>query len=321
MVINIQKNTFNEVKFHLPIRYNFVSVIIPVYRDAKGLHDTLNSLQKQTLGHNKYEIIVANDGADEQISHLCKEFNVKEIKITPNRGSYKARNMALEESQGEFFAFTDADVVVTHNWLEKGLITLQNFEYVGGPIQYPKNNNLSITEKYLINWEFNFKYLFEIDKYGVTANLFTSRHLIELLGGFDSRLESGGDNEFGNRVHSVYPEMQFFDYSNYVIHPFRNYQQIISKKKRLMRGLLSLVKYHPTRYSKYTFILVDELVYTLHPPTEYLNDFGLFLFAWYMKFFDFYLNLRFRRDYMIIFNRKSHILKFINKISTLFKFK
>jgi glycosyltransferase involved in cell wall biosynthesis len=49
-----------------------VSVVIPVYRDAAGLADTLDSLDRQTLPPAEYEIIVSNDGGDPEVSALCE---------------------------------------------------------------------------------------------------------------------------------------------------------------------------------------------------------------------------------------------------------
>ena len=75
----LTKTKYNTINFKYKHIKGLISVIIPVYKDAKGLHDTLTSLQKQTLDKSKYEVIIANDGDDSHVSEVCKEFEVKEI--------------------------------------------------------------------------------------------------------------------------------------------------------------------------------------------------------------------------------------------------
>src|SRR5690606_28065743 len=91
---------------------DFVSVVIPVYRDAPGLADTLDSLDRQTLRPTEYEIIVSNDGGDPEVRALCEARGVTEVSIVPNRGSYFARNRGIERTAGENLAFVDADIIV-----------------------------------------------------------------------------------------------------------------------------------------------------------------------------------------------------------------
>jgi len=299
---------YNKILFKNPEKKGFISVIIPVFKDYIGLTETLKSIKNQTLNSDKFEVIVANDGNNELISKTCEEFDVTEIKISPNRGSYNARNKALEVSRGEYLAFTDADVMVNIKWLENGKHFLNKYDYVCGPVQFKKNNQKNIVEKYEELYDFNIKDAFKYDYYGVTANLFTKRNVIEVLGGFDNRLKSGGDNEFGNRVHYSSQFTQFYS-DNFVVHPHRNYHEILIKKQRVSNGINALLDYFPKRYKKYTFIFADNLIYTFIPPFNLTYDLNLFFFFWYMKFVDLFINLFYRNQHMQIFNENSIFLK------------
>ena len=65
---------------------------------------------------------------------------------------------------------------------------------------------------------------------------------------FDHRLISGGDKEFGNRVHNAGYTQQFAtDVTMY--HPTRNsLNALVAKDLRVGRGLCQLQRRHPDRY-------------------------------------------------------------------------
>lgn len=313
----LTKTKYNTINFKYKHIKGLISVIIPVYKDAKGLHDTLTSLQKQTLDKSKYEVIIANDGDDSHVSEVCKEFEVKEIKITPNRGSYNARNKALEESKGEFLAFTDADVIVSNYWLEEGLESLKTYDYIGGPVNFINTNPNNLVHMYEKHFDFDIYKSFLNDHYCVTANLFVRRDVINAIGGFDVRLKSGGDMEFGQRVHFFSAFSQFYNKNNSVLHPHRNYLGILIKKKRVVRGIQDLLRYFPNRFSNNKLVLIDAILYSLIPPQEYIFNLSFFFFIWHIKLIDLYINVKYRHSNMIFFNKKSHILKLFNKIKNI----
>ncbi len=315
MVNSTQENLYNKVDFRLPIKNDFVSVIIPVYKDAQGLHDTLTSLQNQTLEKSRFEIIVANDGDDLQVSNVCKKFNIKEVKIIPNKGSYNARNKALEESKGEFFAFTDADVIVPEDWLINGLLQLQKYDYIGGPICFNEKKKLTVEEKFAQKYEFNIQDSFDREHFFVTANLFTKRKVVEELGGFDIRLHSGGDTEFGNRIHSSKQFRQQFYVDLSVIHPYRNYLEIINKKKRITKGLAKLIEYYPERFKHLKSSYFDEFRSMLTPPLHELGNLKFFFFIWKLNIIVSLYKIKYIKT-MRVFLENSRVYKLINFASS-----
>ncbi len=278
------KNVYNSISFKNTLKKEFTSVIIPVYKDVSGLRDTLESLFRQTISKSRFEIIVANDGADQEISKVCKKFKVKEIRIFPNKGSYNARNKAIEQSRGEFLAFTDADVILPKDWIKNGLSLLKQYDYVGGPVEFGKKTNLTPEEKYASLYEFNVKEAFKWEHFFVTANMFTKRKIIEDIGGFDSRLYSGGDTEFGNRIYSFTKYKSHYSTMLTVIHPFRNYNEIIIKKRRTTLGKNDLISYYPNRFNHLRSSLIDEILKILTPPTKHISDIGFFTLFWNIKF-------------------------------------
>jgi glycosyltransferase AglI len=244
----IQLFEINNLKFKHNIQEGFISVVIPVYNDPDGLVDTLTSLRKQTLSKSQYEIIVANDGGMKEITRVCESFQIKEMKIEPNKGSYFARNRALEYSKGEYIAFVDADISVPPEWLETGRNMLHDSDYAGGPVIIDKNKIKTPADYYESIHGFANKTLYMENNFFVTANLFIKRIVIEQLGGFDERLKSGGDNELGKRVYYSGMFRQKYSEHLFVFHPPRGFRKLVLKRIRVLEGKMLLNKLYPDRY-------------------------------------------------------------------------
>lgn len=90
------------------------SVIIPAYNCAKTLEATVRSIQ--TSGLTDFEIIIIDDGSTDGTAELCERLSVECDGIRsvhqPNSGASAARNRGINEAQGEYIWFIDADDIV-----------------------------------------------------------------------------------------------------------------------------------------------------------------------------------------------------------------
>jgi glycosyltransferase involved in cell wall biosynthesis len=87
-----------------------VSVVIPTYKHAHCIGETLDSVFAQTF--TGYEIIVVNDGSpDDTAKILAPMAQAGRIRYfeQPNGGQSAARNRGLAESRGKYVAFLDDD--------------------------------------------------------------------------------------------------------------------------------------------------------------------------------------------------------------------
>lgn len=97
-----------------------ISVIIPVYNVEKYLSECLDSVIGQT--YTNLEIILVDDGSTDASGALCNEYAKKDERIKvvhkSNGGVSSARNVALKEISGKYFAFIDSDDVVLPEYLQ-----------------------------------------------------------------------------------------------------------------------------------------------------------------------------------------------------------
>lgn len=90
------------------------SVVIPCYNCAKTLETTVNSVR--ACGLTDYEILLIDDGSADGTAKLCDTLCVRypELRCVhqENAGVSAARNRGIDEAQGEYLWFVDADDTV-----------------------------------------------------------------------------------------------------------------------------------------------------------------------------------------------------------------
>lgn len=99
----------------------FISIIIPVYKVEKYLHQCINSILKQKF--KEYEIILIDDGSPDSCPSICDEYAKKNERIKvvhqENSGVSNARNTGLKIAKGDFIMFLDGDDIMTEESLIK----------------------------------------------------------------------------------------------------------------------------------------------------------------------------------------------------------
>lgn len=97
-----------------------ISIIIPYYNADKWIGRMLDSLLKQELSREDYEIIVVDDGSKEY-SFILKDYVQRHSNIIyvrqENAGPGAARNKGLEVARGDYIFFCDSDDFVAENSL------------------------------------------------------------------------------------------------------------------------------------------------------------------------------------------------------------
>jgi glycosyltransferase involved in cell wall biosynthesis len=94
-----------------------ISVIIPSYNEEANIARCLESLQKQTVPRDEYEIIVVDGSSKDQTREIAEKYADLVFIQTSNKVG-GARNDGVLRSRGDIIVTTDADCVLPYDWLE-----------------------------------------------------------------------------------------------------------------------------------------------------------------------------------------------------------
>lgn len=114
------------------------SVIIPVYNAKETLRRCLDSLVRQQF--SDYELLLINDGSTDGSDAICREYantySCVRYFVKENGGVSSARNLGLEQAEGEYILFVDSDDYVSENYfsvisdaLDNNVVDLLMFGY------------------------------------------------------------------------------------------------------------------------------------------------------------------------------------------------
>jgi lipopolysaccharide/colanic/teichoic acid biosynthesis glycosyltransferase/GT2 family glycosyltransferase len=102
----------------------FCSVIVPVYNGSATIERTLEALARQTVAADHYEIIVVDDGSQDDTAVKVKGWQVRHpacqlhLIQQANAGPAAARNHGAQVAHAPLLLFTDADCAPTPTWIE-----------------------------------------------------------------------------------------------------------------------------------------------------------------------------------------------------------
>lgn len=111
-----------------------ISVIVPAYNEERLLSFCLEALKNQEY-MGDYEIIVVDNGSADKTAKIAEEYGVKVIS-EPRRGIGNALRKGCKEARGEIIAITNADTIVSPDWLariETEFFLNPDVVAVGGP--------------------------------------------------------------------------------------------------------------------------------------------------------------------------------------------
>lgn len=96
-----------------------ISIIIPIYNVEKYIEKCIESILAQE--YTEIEIILVDDGSEDQSGRICDEFAMKDKRIRvihkENGGSNSARLAGVKKATGQYVCFVDGD-----DWVEPQMI-------------------------------------------------------------------------------------------------------------------------------------------------------------------------------------------------------
>ncbi len=94
------------------------SVIVPIYNAESTLPHCIDSLVKQLIAD--YELLLVNDGSTDGSGSICQDYAARYPQIRyfqkGNGGVSSARNLGLEQAEGEYILFVDSDDYVSDDY-------------------------------------------------------------------------------------------------------------------------------------------------------------------------------------------------------------
>ncbi len=95
-----------------------ISVIVPAYNEEANIVACLESLCRQTVPRNEYEIIVVDGGSHDATRERAAPFADQVfVQTSPRVGG--ARNDGVLQARGRIVATTDADCIIPPDWVER----------------------------------------------------------------------------------------------------------------------------------------------------------------------------------------------------------
>lgn len=194
------------------------SIVVPTYNRSDKLIETIESIEKNSFGRSKFEIIIVEDKSPDNTQEIVKELRKKHKNIvykrnSENRGPAFSRNRGARISKGKYVFFTDDDCVVPGDWIEKYVKFFdenKDVGCVGGPLEAYRENFIArferLKDKVLgINTRESKIGGREVST-GFTNNTAYRKEVFKNVGYFDEnfKMPSGEDLEFKNRVAEKY---------------------------------------------------------------------------------------------------------------------
>jgi len=221
-----------------------VSVIVPVYNNARGIKEAVECLSRQTFDKKQLEIIIIDNGSSDQTPQVMLELQdryrgLKYAREERSNDSYLARNKGIGMAAGGIIAFTDSDCMPAPNWVEEGVgaFDRENIDYGGGDVLFTfEGNRPNIFEYY--NSAHSLQQERYVNKYGfcVTANCFVKKEILDRYGQFRIDMFSGADAEFGIRIKKSGINCVFIP-NAIVWHQARSsFTQLFKRTKRVAQG-------------------------------------------------------------------------------------
>ena len=238
---------------------DYVSIIIPTYKDWARLRLCLAALANQTYPVHLFEVLVVNNDPDED--RPPADFWLPEnarVLSEKKPGSYAARNAALQAAKGEIIGFTDSDCIPDKDWIKNAVAYLRenkSCSRIAGHIAiFSKLSRATFSEKYEKVYGFQQKLYVEKYKYGATGNMFTYKNIFDTVGLFDEKLFSSGDFAWGKKAHLAGYAVHYVE--NVVVkHPARSLQELVRKARRQGGGAGIRAMQTPVKFLDFIHLL------------------------------------------------------------------
>lgn len=173
-----------------------LSVIVSAHNEEKYIERTLESLKKNGL---PFELIVVCDTCSDKTDEVSRKYspNVSSVDF---RNISKTRNYGAGKASGSILVFCDADTIVSSNYLEEILKSINEYDY--GCAKWISESK-TLLGRY-ISWNTNI-----YNKNHIGGNFFIKKDLFESMSGFNEKMKKGEDTDLGDRLKNMGAKKSF----------------------------------------------------------------------------------------------------------------
>ncbi|MGE5554712.1 MAG: glycosyltransferase [Methanocella sp.] len=184
-----------------------VTVGICVRNGEKTLPAAINSILKQNYPQDRIQIIIVDDGSTDSTPQIIETYTKKHgSQIKPYKSSWRglgaARNLIVNQAEGKYLLFVDADEILTSEYIKLQVQTLENNPRVGitaGVFKTVANNlilNLEVAP-HIVNQKSYGKpksFIWKTEKLVGTGGTTFRLEAIRQVKGFDERIRGAGED-------------------------------------------------------------------------------------------------------------------------------
>lgn len=114
--------------------------VVPVYNEADLIIDTIKNLKKiKSID----EIVIVNDGSNDNTLDVINTLGVKVINLDKNRGKGYAMKTAMNNLEFDYIAFVDGDLADTSEEVEKLIYPILNDKADVSIAKFPKRKEMT----------------------------------------------------------------------------------------------------------------------------------------------------------------------------------
>jgi glycosyltransferase involved in cell wall biosynthesis len=185
-----------------------VSVVIPCYNSERFIQEAIDSVMDQTV--LPIEIICVDDGSTDgsllKLKDLSQRIPMLKVIAQENAGATHARNRGLEQAQGDYVQFLDADDTLLPEKLERQLAITEKNEapdlVIGSYSKYTNKGALIYTQLQQREGPAIWLKLMRT-QLGITSSILFKRGAVLAVGGWDELLKSSQEYDLMFRMIKV----------------------------------------------------------------------------------------------------------------------
>jgi glycosyltransferase involved in cell wall biosynthesis len=174
-----------------------VDVFVCTRNRSSALRNTLRSVLRNNCENHKVNIYVCDNGSDDDTNLVMNDVEFSHVHKfhQPNPGKSRCLNRMIAASRGEYLLFTDDDVLVPHDWIQRMVsraIDCKSDAIVGGVDIAGEVIPLRWTDKHLAYFASTRHVPVNDDHPFIGANYLVTRNVFNMVGGFNPLVGPGG---------------------------------------------------------------------------------------------------------------------------------